>query len=198
MHLLILSFQTPSSFVFSQLVRNISTMPMSRELRSLLVDEPPRGFRVHQEVAKFIESKVYDRIDLFAMAVESQGALKAKFIDPTGQKDNDIEEAKLRLAWRSATEQTDRSLKRGTDLDAVRELDTPLQPGVQGDMERAFLQIYSGTEWLPVTLGAMLCWAGRAVSLKRGKFPSCALPEPALGHRCRLSLASRGEELQSP
>ena len=83
---------------------------------------------MHQEVVTFIESKGYDRIDLFAMAVESQGALKTKFIDPTGQKDNDIEEAKLKLAWRSAVEQTDRSLKRGTDLDAVQELDAPLQP----------------------------------------------------------------------
>ena len=82
-------------------------MPMSRELRSLLVDELPRGFRVHQDVATFIESKGYDRIDLFAMAVESQGALKKKFKDPTSQKDNDIEEAKLKLAWCSAAEQTD-------------------------------------------------------------------------------------------
>ena len=37
----------------------------------------------------------------------------------------------------------------------------------------------------------MLCWAGRVVNLKRGKFLSCALPESALGHRCRLLLADR-------
>ena len=109
-------------------------MPTSRELRSLLVDEPPRGFWVHQEVATLTESEGYDRKDLFVMAVESQGALKAKFIDPIGQKDNDVEEVKLKLARRSAVQQTDHSLKRGTDLDAVQELDTPLQPGVQEDM----------------------------------------------------------------
>ena len=87
------------------------------------------------------------------MAVESQGALKTKFIDPTGQKDNDIEEATLKLAWRSAVEQTDRSLKRGTDLDAVQELDTPWQPSVQEDMERAFLQVYHWHRMAPGDIG---------------------------------------------
>ena len=133
---------------------------MSRELRSLLVDEPPRGFRVHQEVATFIECNGYDRIDLFAMAVESQGASKTKFIDPTGQKDNDVEEAKLKLAWQSTAEQTDRNLKRGTDLDAVQELDTPLQPGVQEDMECVFLQIYHWHRMAPSDI-RVRCFAGQ-------------------------------------
>ena len=50
-------------------------------------------------------------------------------------------------------EQTDRSLKRGTDLDAAQELDTPLQPGVQEDMERAFLQIYHWHRMAPGDIG---------------------------------------------
>ena len=108
---------------------------------------------MHQEVATFIESKGYDRIDLYAMAVESQGALKAKFIDSIVHKDNDVEEAKLNLAWRSAVEQTDRNLKRGTVLDAVQELDTPLQPGVQEEMKRAFLQVYHWHRMAPGDIG---------------------------------------------
>ena len=50
-------------------------------------------------------------------------------------------------------EQTDRSLKRRTDLNTIQELDTPLQPGVQEDMEHAFLQVYHWHRMAPGDIG---------------------------------------------
>ena len=74
---------------------------------------------------------------------EKSAELKAAVLDKTAKKDNHAQLAALKQAWREADALNSRSLKRSAEGLSAEELDGPLDPELQKQVEAAFRTTYS-------------------------------------------------------
>ena len=118
---------------------------MDEDLVKLLSAPKPRGWALNEEVVVVILKNGITSVPMFAKCVDSEKELKPAFSTPTAQANSIAEASKLKLAWEAACLLTEKILKRGpeTDLDSLHELDTPLAPAIQEDLEDRFTKVYS-------------------------------------------------------
>ena len=118
---------------------------MDDDLVKLLSAPKPKGWALNEEVVAVILKNGITSVPMFSKCVDSEKELKPAFITPTAQANSMAESSKLKLAWEAACLLTEKVLKRGpeTDLDSLHDLDTPLAPAIQEDLEDRFTKVYS-------------------------------------------------------
>ena len=98
---------------------------------------------VEPEVVAFLAASGCREIAAFANWVDERAELKAAVLDKTAKKDNHSQLAALKQAWREADALNSRSLKRSAEGLSAEELDGPLDPELQKQVEAAFRTTYS-------------------------------------------------------
>ena len=122
---------------------------MDGDLVKLLTASKPKGWALHEDVVAGILKNVITSIPMFAKCVDSEKELKPAFLSPTSQANSMAEASRLKLAWEAACLLTDKILKKGPEMD----LDTPLAPAIQEDLETAPPRSSPG-------MGSPLRWSG--------------------------------------
>ena len=114
-----------------------SAFDATAPLRALLASKG-----VADEVTQWLVDSGCKHVATFANWVDDKKELKASVLDKTPKADDPAQLAYLRQAWREADAVTARGIKRTAEGMATEELDAPLDPDFQQQLETAFRKQY--------------------------------------------------------